>query len=234
MSDFYTLQIASIVKETKNSVSIAFQIPDSLQHTFSHKAGQYVTIKHTINGEEIRRAYSIHSTPDSELLKIGIKKVEGGTFSEFANTQLNQGDTLEVMPPEGTFVVETDLSHKKNYVAFAAGSGITPILSIVETVLKEEPNSTFLLIYGNQSKLETMFHNQLVALATAYPTRFSLEFIYSRAHDEGERFGRIERSTVNYFLKNKFGDTVFDAFYLCGPEPMIDAVSSTLKDNGTS
>ncbi|QIE59939.1 ferredoxin--NADP reductase [Rasiella rasia] len=234
MSDFHTLQIAKIEKETPKSVSIAFKIPDSLKKIFSHKAGQYVTIKHTVNGVEVRRAYSIHSTPDSELLHIGVKEVEGGTFSVYANTKLKNGDTLEVMPPQGKFVAVPNPDTSKNYAAFVAGSGITPVLSIASTILKEEPDSKFLLVYGNQSQKEAMFHSQLLELARTYPTRLSLEFLYSRKHEDGARFGRIERSIVNYYLKNKFEFTVFDAFYLCGPEPMIDEVSSTLKEQGVN
>ena len=234
MSEFHTLQITAIEKETPNSVSIAFEIPDSLKLTFAHKAGQYVTIKHTVGDQELRRAYSIYSTPESELLKIGVKKVEDGTFSVYANTKLKAGDSLEVMPPDGKFCITPDASHTNYYAAFAAGSGITPVISIVETVLKEEPNSKFLLVYGNQNPLEAMFLSQLRALAKEYPNRLSLELMYSRSREEDARFGRIERSTVNYYLKNKFEFTTFDAFFLCGPEPMIDEVSSTLKEQGVN
>ncbi|MDX1461507.1 MAG: ferredoxin--NADP reductase [Marinirhabdus sp.] len=232
MGKFHSLKIAAIEKETPNSVSVGFEIPDSLKLTFAHKAGQYITIKHSVDGKEVRRAYSIHSAPGSDLLKVGIKKVEDGTFSVYANTALKAGDTLEVMPPEGKFVLEPNPENTHYYAAFAAGSGITPVLSIVETVLRQEPNSKFLLVYGNQSQLEAMFHSKLLALAKEFPNRLSLEFLYSRAHEEGARFGRIEKSIVNYYLKNKFEFTTFDAFYLCGPEPMIDEVAATLKENG--
>ncbi len=232
MSNFHTLRVVNIEKETPNSVSVGFEIPEALKTTFAHKAGQYITIKHPTERGEIRRAYSIHSHPNSKLLKIGIKKIEGGSFSVYANETLKEGDTLEVMPPEGKFIIEANTSANHYYAAFVAGSGITPVLSIIETILAEEPNSKFLLVYGNQSQLETMFHARLMELSREYPNRLLLEFIYSRKHEENARFGRIDRSTVNYFLKNKFEFTAFDAFYLCGPEPMIDEVSSTLKENG--
>jgi ring-1,2-phenylacetyl-CoA epoxidase subunit PaaE len=232
MSDFHTLRIAKIEKETPNSVAISFEIPEHLKTTFTHTAGQYITIKHTTENGEMRRAYSIHSHPKDSLLKIGVKKIEGGTFSVFANTALKENDTLEVMQPEGKFILKPESAAKNQYAAFVAGSGITPVLSIIETVLTEEPNSNFLLVYGNQSQQETMFYSRLQALARQYPERFNLEFIFSRKQEEGARFGRIERSTVNYFLKNRFESTSFDAFYLCGPEPMIDEVASTLKENG--
>lgn len=234
MSNFHRLQVANIEKETANSVSITFEIPDSLASEFSYKAGQYITIKHELNGEEIRRAYSIHCAPSSKQLKVGVKMVEGGTFSVYANETLKKGDILEVMPPEGTFILEPNPDVTHYYVAFAAGSGITPILSIVETVLVEEPNSKIALVYGNRSKQEAMFHSTLMKLARDYPERLILEFIYSQKHEENARFGRIDRSLVNYYIKNKFEFTTFDAFYLCGPEPMIDEVSSTLKENGVN
>ena len=232
MSEFHTLRVSKIEKETPNSVSVAFEIPADIKSSFAHKPGQYITIKHIAEGNEIRRAYSIHSHPSSELLKVGIKKVEGGTFSVYANTQLKEGDTLEVMPPEGKFVLDTNEKAKNYYAAFVAGSGITPVLSIIETVLRDEPNSKFLLVYGNKSQLEAMFHSSLMELKRNYPERLELEFIYSRSREDNARFGRIDRSIVNYYLKNKFEFTSFDAFYICGPEPMIDEVSSTLKENG--
>jgi len=232
MSDFHSLRVAKVEKETPNSVSVAFEIPDHLKTTFTHKAGQYITIKYATESGEIRRAYSIHSHPKCELLKIGVKKIDAGTFSVFANTKLKEGDTLDVMEPEGKFVLEADASANNYYAAFVAGSGITPVLSIIETVLTQEPNSKFLLIYGNQSQLEAMFHSRLLELSREYPDRLSLEFIYSRTHEDNARFGRIDKSIVNYYLKNKFESTSFNAFYLCGPEPMIDEVSATLKENG--
>lgn len=232
MSDFHSLRVAKVEKETPNSVSVSFEIPDGLKTTFAHKAGQYITIKYPTESGEIRRAYSIHSTPKSSLLKIGIKKIEGGSFSVFANTKLKEGDTLEVMKPEGKFVVAVDPSANNYYAAFAAGSGITPVLSIVETILTEEPNSKFLLVYGNQSQLEAMFYSKLMALSREYPERLQLECIYSRTREDNARFGRIDKSIVNYYIKNKFDAITFDAFYLCGPEAMIDQVSATLKENG--
>ncbi len=232
MSDFHSLRVAKVEKETPNSVSVGFEIPEHLKSTFAHKAGQYITIKHTTDKGEIRRAYSIHSTPKSSLLSIGVKKIDGGSFSVYANTTLKEGDTLEVMKPEGKFIIDPEASANNNYVAFVAGSGITPVLSIIETVLTQEPNSTFLLVYGNQSKEEAMFHNKLMELSREYPERFRLECIYSRTREAHARFGRIDRSIVNYYLKNKFESTTFQAFYLCEPEAMIDEISSTLKENG--
>jgi ring-1,2-phenylacetyl-CoA epoxidase subunit PaaE len=231
MSEFHALTVSEVKKETPNSVSISFQVPDSLKEIFSFKAGQYITIKHRNSGKEIRRAYSICSSPKSGLLKVGVKKVENGAFSEYANNELKEGDTLQVMPPTGKFILAPNL---KNYVAFAAGSGITPVLSLIKSTLEEMPESTILLVYGNQTLTETMFYDEIVALQKQFPNRFNAEFIFSRKEEENAKFGRIDRSMVNFFLKNKYGETNYEAFYLCGPEEMIDEVSATLKHNGVN
>lgn len=231
MSEFHALTVSEVKKETPNSVSISFQIPDNLKGTFSFKAGQYITIKYLADGKEIRRAYSICSSPKSGTLKVGVKKVENGLFSQYANSVLKAGDTLQVMPPTGKFTLEPNI---KNYVAFAAGSGITPVLSLIKSTMEEMPQSTFLLIYGNKTVEETMFYDEIVALKDQYPDRFYVEFVFSRKEEEGARFGRIDRSITNYFLKNKYGEDIHEAYYLCGPEEMIDEVSATLKHNGVN
>ena len=231
MNTFYSLSISEVKQETPNAVSISFQIPENLRGTFSFKAGQYITVKHFVDSKEIRRAYSICSTPSSSRLKVGVKKVAGGSFSVYANTELKTGDKLEVMPPGGKFILVPQPEKARNYAAFVAGSGITPVLSIVQTAMEEEPKSTFLLVYGNQSPLETMFYNELQALQDKYPNRLSIQYIFSREESENALFGRIDRSNANFLLNNKFKDTAFDEFYLCGPETMIDIVSSTLKAN---
>jgi len=232
MSEFHTLTLSEVIKETPNSVVLTFDVPEPLVKNYEFISGQYLTIKHEIDGKEIRRAYSICSTPKSKKLQVGIKKVQDGAFSVFAHSQLKAGDSLNVMIPDGKFMLQPQADVTKNYAAFVAGSGITPVISMIETILKEEPNSTFLLAYGNTSVSETMFHARLQQLMLDFPTRLNIEFLYSRERQEGVRFGRIDRSLVNLFLKNKFESTVFDAFYLCGPEPMIDEVSSALKENG--
>jgi len=170
--------------------------------------------------------------PGDDVIKVGIKKVEGGTFSVFANEILKEGDSLEVMAPDGKFVCKTDRDASKNYAAFVAGSGITPVLSIIKTVLKGEPNSRFLLAFGNQSQQETMFYDELMGLVRDNNERLQIEWVYSRERLDGARQGRIDGDIVNYLLKNKFEYTTFSDFYLCGPEPMIDAVASTLKEQG--
>jgi ring-1,2-phenylacetyl-CoA epoxidase subunit PaaE len=229
MSEFHALTVSEVKKETPNSVSISFHVPDTLKSIFAFKAGQYITIKHNKDGAELRRAYSICASPKSGLLKVAVKKVEKGAFSEYANTKLKTGDTLQVMPPTGKFILEPNL---KNYAAFAAGSGITPVLSLIKSTLEEMPQSSFLLIYGNQNVEETMFYSEILELQKQFPDRFATEFILSRKEEENSKFGRIDRSIVNFFLKNKYSKTAYEAFYLCGPEEMIDEVSATLKSNG--
>ena len=231
MSDFHTLTVSEVKKETPNSVSISFHIPLDLEELFRFKAGQYITIKHDVKGKEVRRAYSICSTPSSGLLKVGIKKVDNGTFSVFANTKLKVNDRLQVMMPEGKFVLRPSTTENHNYIAVVAGSGITPVISIIKSALEEEPSSTFLLVYGNQSRRETMFYSELESLREVYPDRFYIEYLYSRTLEKGGTFGRIDKSKINLFLKNKYKETPFDSFYLCGPEAMINEVSETLKEN---
>ncbi len=234
MSDFHSLSISEVKNETPNSVSITFDVPESLTEIFKFKAGQYITLKHIIDGKEVRRAYSLCSSPNSHELKVGVKKVKEGCFSVFANEILKAGDTLEVMPPQGNFKFEPNEADQNKYVAFAAGSGITPVISIIKDVLESEPKSSFVLVYGNQSLKETMFYTELQALQQNNSDRFHIEYIFSRSKEENALRGRIDRSVVNYLLKNKYGESKFDLFYLCGPEAMIDEVSETLQERGVA
>jgi ring-1,2-phenylacetyl-CoA epoxidase subunit PaaE len=232
MSDFHSLKISEIKQETPTSVAVTFEVPTALKGSFSFVAGQYITLKHTINGTEVRRAYSICSAPSSGMLTVGIKKVEGGVFSVYANDQLTVGERIEVMVPEGTFTLTPNPRNTKHIAAFAAGSGITPILSIAQTAMQEETDSTFLLVYGNQTKEEAMFHNTIEQLKRQFPERFFIEYIYSRAQETNAARGRIDKSVVTYYLKNKYKETAFENFYLCGPEAMIHEVSNTLVASG--
>lgn len=231
MSNFYPLKVKEIIRETPEAVSISFEIPEDLRETFSYKAGQYLTIQTQFKGEEIRRSYSLCSMPGSNEFKVTVKEVPNGGFSVYANNLLKAGDVLNVHPPEGKFVFEPG-SVARNYAAFAAGSGITPILSIIKTVLVKEPGSNFVLAYGNRTVEGTIFYKELLDLQLKFPERFFIEFIYSRSREENCQFGRIESSTVNYVLKNKHKERVFDEYYLCGPEEMILCVSDMLKAGG--
>ncbi len=234
MAKFHTLTLHKIIRETPDAVSLHFEIPEVLKEDFKFKAGQYITIEKNINGKNVRRAYSLCSTPQSGKLSVVVKEVKGGSFSVFANRELREGDDLEVLPPEGKFVLLPNADNNNTYLAFAAGSGITPVMSILKTVLDQEPQSKFLLVYGNRSPEDTIFIKELMDLQLAHHERFFLEFVYSRKQVAEYQFGRISKAIVNYFLKNKYKDLSPSAFYLCGPEPMIDEVKETLIENGVS
>lgn len=231
MSDFYPLKVSAVAPLTPNSIALSFEIPGELKETFTYSAGQYITLKKAINGNEIRRAYSISSAPSSGNLTVGIKKMANGTFSKYANESVSVGDIIEVMPPEGRFTFEAD-SNATTIAAFAAGSGITPIMSIAQSALEANDTNRVVLVFGNQNPEETMYRSELLQLQEKYNNRFFIQWVYSRSNESDCLFGRIENATVNLVLKNKFKEFDFDTFYLCGPEQMIDTVSASLKNNG--
>lgn len=234
MSQFYKLTIKEIQKETDNAVTINFEVPDNLKDTFLFKSGQYITLKTTLNGKEVRRDYSLCVSPKSNELKVAVKEVTDGTFSSYANKELKVGDVLEVAPPKGRFVFEPEESKTRTIAAFAAGSGVTPVLSIVKTVLEEEPNSNVVLVYGNKTTKDTMFLNELLELQHQFSNRLTIKFVFSQANEPDTIFGRIEKSTVNLIIKNEYKHTTIDAFYLCGPEGMIHTVKDVLTEHNIS
>lgn len=234
MPSFKKLVIKEIHHETTSSVSILFNVPEELKPNYAFIAGQYVNLRLTLDGKELRRAYSVCSSPESGELRIAIKEVKNGNFSKFANTKLKVGDILEVGKPEGKFTFEPQVSQQKNYAAFVAGSGITPVISILKSVLKSEPQSSFVLVYGNKSPEDTIFHQELHDLQSHYTGRLFVHYVFSRAKVEGELFGRIDKSVVNFALNNKHKELEFDKFYLCGPEEMINTVSAVLKEHNIS
>lgn len=234
MSQFTPLIIKEIVKETPSSVSLVFDIPTEKKEDFRFIAGQFLTLKATVNGKEIRRAYSISSEPNAPHIQVSVKRIANGEFSTYANDSLKVGNVIDVMIPEGKFQLKPSKEKRKNYLAFAAGSGITPIMSMIKTVLNVESSSKFVLVYGNKNAEEAMFQEELRALENQNPERLFLEFVYSRENIEGAAFGRIEKETVNLILNEKFKNTDFNEYYLCGPEEMITTVSNTLKESGIS
>src|SRR5699024_4546824 len=196
-------------------------------------AGQYLTLEKEIAGKKFRRSYSICTSPQSDELKVTVKEVDQGLFSAWVNNKLRVGDTLNVFLPEGRFTYKPSPNGTpKAYAAFAAGSGITPVMAILRHVLEAESNSKFVLVYGNKSPEQTIFHKDLLELQATYPDRLFIEFVYSKTKEDNSFFGRIERGTVNYILKNKFKEYRFENFYLCGPQPMISLVEEVLKENG--
>ena len=227
MAQFHKLTIKEIKRETNDAVSITFDIPEKLVSEFKFIAGQYITIKKELDGKELRRAYSICSDPESGKLKVAVKSVEGGTFSVYATTQLKKGDKLEVSIPEGRFLLKPQSS--KNYIAIAAGSGITPVMSMLKASLHN--NSTFTLIYGNKTPKDTIFKERLDVLKKMYATRLNVHYIYSQEQDNNALFGRCDKGNINYFLKNEYKTTNFDEAFLCGPENMIKTATEVLISN---
>jgi ring-1,2-phenylacetyl-CoA epoxidase subunit PaaE len=230
MPSFLKLIIKEVKRETNDAVSVLFNVPEELKPDYKFIAGQYINLKLTLDNQEIRRAYSICSAPESGELRIAVKAVKNGLFSQFANTRLKAGDVLEVGHPEGVFTFEPDAERQKNYAAFVAGSGITPVLSIIKSVLKSEPKSSFVLVYGNKTPEETIFYQELHDLQLQYVGRFFVHYVFSQAKAENALFGRIEKSSVNFVLNNKHKELQFDKFFLCGPEEMINTVSAILKE----
>jgi len=231
MSSFHNLSVKNIKRETDKAISISFNLPGNLKDSFAFKAGQYITLKTIIDGNEVRRDYSLCVSPKSGELKVAVKEVNDGTFSAYANNTLKVGDTIEVAPPKGRFIFEPNDSKTKNIALFAAGSGITPILSIVKCALEEEVYSKVILVYGNKTTKDTMFLNELLELQHEYKDRFSIQFVFSQQDEDDSIFGRIEKSTVNYVMKNKHKHVDVDAFYLCGPEAMIHTVKDVLTEH---
>jgi ring-1,2-phenylacetyl-CoA epoxidase subunit PaaE len=232
MAQFHSLKLKSILRQTEKAVSLTFEVPPALKTDFAFSAGQYITLKTIIDSKEIRRDYSLSSSPHSELLTVTVKEIENGVFSSYANTQLKVGDVLEVGTPNGRFVYDPKTDAENTIVAFAAGSGITPIMSIARTVLETNTDSNFVLIYGNKSPKETIFYNEILTLQTLYNDRLKVQFVYSDADEKEALFGRIDRGNVQYILKNNTILNDSQKFYLCGPEGMINTVNTILKEKG--
>ena len=226
---FHSLQISDVKKETSNTVSVAFTVPDNLKADYDFIPGQYVTLKAIINGDDVRRAYSICSAPSESELRVAIKQVPDGVFSTFANTELKTGDTIEVMTPNGHFVA--DYSSPKNYVGFAAGSGITPLLSIIKHVLGTDETSLFTLFYGNKEVDSVIFGKGLDALKNLYPARFSVHFIYSQEnHGTDIFYGRIDAEKLAIWEKGLFNVQSTDEYFMCGPEKMTADIRNFLGE----
>lgn len=231
MGRFHSLSIKNIRKETSDTVSISFNVPENLKEDFTFVAGQYLTVRTNINSNEVRRSYSICSLPNSSELRVAIKQINNGVFSSYANTILKEGEHLDVAIPEGKFTIQTNKDNRKVYGAFVAGSGITPVMSMIKDVLQNEPKSTFVLMYGNKTSKHTIFHDELNALKKEFFGRFYLYYTYTQSNESEALFGRIDQEKVNYIVKNKHKSITFDSFYLCGPEEMITLVSDELQQN---
>jgi len=230
---FHTLRIADIRQEIDDAVSISFEIPEDLASEYVFLPGQYLTMRTTINGEQIRRSYSICSAPHENELRVAIKRVKGGLFSNYANESLQEGETIDVMTPMGNFTTPINSTHEKTYVFFAGGSGITPILSLVKTILVKEPNSFITLIYGNRKINSIIFKEQIDYLKNIYITRFNVIHILSEEYLGNDvQYGLMDRAKTDqlneFFLKQEKIDEAF----ICGPEPMILAIQENLLAYG--
>jgi ring-1,2-phenylacetyl-CoA epoxidase subunit PaaE len=233
MIHFHPLKVQKIVQETPDCVSIEFEVPTHLEETFRFRQGQNLTIKKVLNGEELRRNYSICTSPFDKKLRVAVKKVEGGLFSTWANEQLKAGEVLEVLPPTGKFHTALDAEQKKNYVAFAAGSGITPILSIIKTTLLAEPESSFTLVYGNRTKINIIFKEELEALKDKFIDRFRIYHILSREKSDALiNNGRIDTDKLNLLFNKVIDLKKCHDFFLCGPEEMIFCIRGYLAGKG--
>lgn len=227
------IRISDVRKETDECVSVAFEIPETLKEVFSFQQGQNIVVKAVIDGEEVRRNYSICCSPTDKELRIAVKMVEGGKFSTYACRSLKKGDSLELMPPTGKFFTELDSLHQKTYVAFAAGSGITPIYSIICATLETEPHSKFLLVYGNRNRSGIIFREQLEALKNLYIDRFQLIHVLSRERmDSTLQSGRIDAEKCKIINEKIMPLDDVDDFFICGPEEMIGNVRNALAAMG--
>jgi ring-1,2-phenylacetyl-CoA epoxidase subunit PaaE len=233
MKQFHSLLVAEKRQETRDSVRISLDVPDHLRDEFAFQAGQHLPIQIERDGKKLRRTYSICSPEGEWPLQIGVRVQPDGLFSEFAATQLKAGDTLDVMPPNGQFHALPNPTNEKQYIGFAAGSGITPVLSIIASLLQQEPGSRFALFYGNRMQGTTMFIDDLFALKNLYPARLQLHFLFSREEQEFDiASGRLDDHKVRHLIDRFCSGASPDEAFVCGPDTMIKTVETTLLDLG--
>jgi ring-1,2-phenylacetyl-CoA epoxidase subunit PaaE len=230
---FFPLKIAEVRRETSDAVSLRFELPPELAERFAFRAGQHLTLRRDLNGEDVRRNYSVCVAPHEGELRIAIKQIAGGVFSSFANAELKAGDVVEVMPPHGSFTWTFDRTASRRYVGFAGGSGITPILSLLKTTLLAEPGSRFTLLYGNRSTATVMFLEELAGLKNRFMDRLEVYHFLEDEAEEIELFnGRLDAAKTAEVLSTLVDPSAVDAFFICGPGPMMDAVEQGLTAHG--
>ncbi|HRQ55871.1 MAG TPA: phenylacetate-CoA oxygenase/reductase subunit PaaK [Azoarcus taiwanensis] len=230
---FHSLKVVEVRRETPEAISLRFEVPEDLRDDYRFVQGQHVNLKATVDGEALRRSYSICAGVDDGELRIAIKKVPGGRFSTWAHDHIRVGDVFEVMTPEGRFHTQLDPATERHYVAFAAGSGITPILSLIKTTLRAEPRSRFTLVYGNRRQSSVMFAEALEDLKNRYLSRFVLYNLFSREEQDVALFnGRLDGERVKVFLDTLIPVDTIDAAFICGPGGMIDEVEAGLLAAG--
>lgn len=233
MSQFYSLKVSSVAKNTRDAVVVTFEVPESLQPKFDFRPGQYLTLRTRIDGHELRRSYSICAAPGDGHLRVAIKRLNDGAFSTWANAQLQTGQLLDVMPPDGHFTVDFNASDARHYVAFAVGSGITPILSLIKTALETESDSRFTLFFGNRASSAVLFREEIEDLKNRFMSRFSLIYIMSREQQDIELFnGRLDGPKVDQLLTQWVDPSGIDVAFVCGPQDMTESVTQALQDKG--
>ena len=233
MSKFYSLSVSKIKNETRDTIAVTFDIPPELAASFAYQQGQHLTLRAMIDNEDVRRSYSICSAVQDNALRVAIKRTPGGLFSSWANDTLKPGMKLDVMPPMGHFNVPLDASQARHYAAFAAGSGITPILSIIKTTLLAEPKSSFTLFYGNRASSSVIFKDELTDLKDVYMQRLTLTYVMSREQQDIELFnGRITKEKCEQFIRHWIRIEDIDIAFICGPEDMMQGVSAALQEAG--
>lgn len=237
MSKFHPLQVRDINRETPEAVSVGFHVPDDLKEDYKYKQGQYLTLRFIIDGEEIRRSYSICSSPfEKDKLEVAIKKVKGGKVSNYINDVVKPGDIIDVMTPMGSFHSDLDPMHKKNYILFAGGSGITPMMSIMKAVLEAEPKSTIILLYGNNDDASIIFKDAIADLESKAEGRLKVVHILNtppKNHPYLQQ-GIMTKEKNLALIENFVGLNLDNEFFICGPGPMMDNVVAALKEVKTN
>ena len=229
MAKFFPLTISDIYKDTEDCSVITLEVPEQLKREFQYKQGQHLTLRAMIGNQDVRRSYSLCSSPLDKVWKVAVKKIDGGLFSTYANDSLKKGDTLDVMPPNGTFFKECNPSESKNYIAYAAGSGITPILSIIKTHLASEPGSTFKLFYLNKNVKSILFKEEIEALKNAFFNRFEIFYFLTKEHrDVPLMNGRFTQEKLQTIHSKLVDVNAINECFLCGPESMIFLVRDEL------
>jgi ring-1,2-phenylacetyl-CoA epoxidase subunit PaaE len=233
LGKFHSLTIAGLARETRDAVTITFDVPPALKDAFRFVQGQHLTLRADVGGEDLRRSYSICSAVQDDCLRIAVKRAPGGAFSSWANQSLKSGQAIEVMPPMGHFNVPLDPANRKHYLAFAAGSGITPLLSIIKTTLHAEPHSRFTLFYGNRSSASVIFKEELSDLKDTFLARLNLVYVMSREpQDIALLNGRIDRQKADALLAHWVDPAEIDTAFVCGPDGMMRSVSASLQEHG--
>jgi len=232
---FHPLRVKEVRRETRDAVSIALEPPAELAELYRFEAGQYLTLRTELEGEEIRRNYSVCVSPLDGELRIAVKEVAGGVFSRYANRELKAGDVIDIMPPMGRFTVALDPEASHRYVAVAGGSGITPVMSLIKTVLQTEPRSRFTLLYGNRSTATVIFLEELAGLKNRFMDRLEVYHFLEDEAEEIELFnGLLDRAKCEEVFSTLVRPDEVDCFYVCGPGPMMDAAEHALLDKGVA